>query len=33
MMRRSLQTLVLLLLVMVLVRHLAATKPKPISDA
>lgn len=27
MMRRSLQTLVLLLLVVVLVRHLAATKP------
>jgi hypothetical protein len=34
-MRRSLQTLVLLLLLVVLVRHLAATKlgPKPVSDA
>jgi len=29
MMRRLLHTLVLLLLVMVLVRHLAATKPSP----
>jgi hypothetical protein len=34
-MRRSLQMVVLLLLVMVLVRHLAATKPgpMPVSDA
>jgi hypothetical protein len=34
-MRRSLQMIVLMLLVMVLVRHLAATKlgPKPVSDA
>lgn len=33
-MRRSLQMLVLMLLVVVLVRHLAATKsgPKPVSD-
>ena len=35
MMRRSLQMLVLMLLVVVLVRHLAATKSrtKPVSDA
>ena len=35
MMRRSLQMIVLMLLVVVLVRHLAATKPdpKPVSDA
>lgn len=35
MMRRSLHMIVLLLLVVVLVRHLAATKPgpKPASDA
>ena len=34
-MRRSLQMIVLMLLVVVLVRHLAATKsaPKPASDA
>ncbi len=38
-MRRALQMLVLMLLVVVLVRHLAATKPtprpaaKPVSDA